>query len=87
LVAWIQQSRLVTGSVRFDGENKALEFLDENGVSVIRISYEKITGLQNVTKGVGPNVMIGPPSPKTLPSILNKMCAPCRGVSRREAHG
>jgi hypothetical protein len=47
----------VTGSVRFDGENKALEFLDENGVSVIRISYEKITGLQNVAKGVGPTLV------------------------------
>jgi hypothetical protein len=32
-------------------------------------------------------VMIGPPSPKTFPSILNNMCAPCRDVSRREAHG
>src|SRR6516225_5108902 len=31
--------------------------------------------------------MIGRPSPKTFPSILNNMCAPCRCVSRREAHG
>src|SRR5215471_16634923 len=31
-------------------------------------------------------VMIGRPSPKIFPSILN-ICVPCRCVSRSEAHG
>lgn len=52
-----KSSHRVTGSVKFDGNNKALEFLDEGGVSAVRISYEKITGLQNVTKGVGPTLV------------------------------
>jgi hypothetical protein len=52
-----KNSHLVTGSVRFDGDNKAMDFLDETGVSLVRISYEKITGLHNVTKGVGPTLV------------------------------
>ena len=33
-------------------------------------------------------VILGRPSPKTFPSILNNMCVlPCRCVSRREAQG
>ena len=50
-------SHPVTGSVRFDDDTKALEFLDENGVSVVTIPCEKITSLQNVTKGVGPTLV------------------------------